>query len=656
MTAALLYLLKGCSSEDVAWLTRGNVIYSNIYMLEHTDVGHRNDLPGFSAFLPGSEEVPWPVALLLGSHSKKFIWEPVRKPAVSNVGKALTLCQRRLYWAWVHRRNPSEYLKPLVPHDVPACTAGVDDAVSAYSRSLRRCVLQYLARAGSSSPPLPRYIKFSLRWLVDTKHTCELSDKDGVFVLVSHDAYRRLQAFELAKPCYRPTSSVYVQVAFEQAVKTSLSLATSLAQLGHTKWGCQVTSWVDSHKTNLAHFLCKWSCTIKTHKPPGSVVARSIHSSREHLHNAISEVVNRLLTPFLREQAHICWSSEDVQRGFSKAFVNDRTTFMKFDIKEFFLSGDHEELATLAASISNNRQERAWLKRAIFFLLSSQFVEFCPAEDVALQVAFGSGMGMRHSGTVSDAAFLAKCELHLLPRFRELGVELYLRYKDDLITAVSSPQVGAVWRDALINGAAPVYEVQLESVSLVGCPMLDLLVFKHSTGGQTSLRWKPFVKPTARHIPLSSSSCHSWRCHNSWPVAEVKRMHSRSVEHRHFLEARASKLDRFRSFFLQESIVAAAEAWTPRIVPSCVSFVELERVYSRPIRLVLPYSSRLRGLSNAIARHDKEWQDSFCLRQFPFRIQLSWARGGRPLWQLARLRVDPHLEVYRAFRSVGRGR
>ncbi len=186
--------------------------------------------------------------------------------------------------------------------------------------------------------------------------------------------------------------------------------------------------------------------------------------------------------------------------------------------------------------------------------------------------------------------------------------------------------------------------------------MLDLLVFKHTNNSRTSLRWKPYVKPTARHIPLSSSSCHTRRCHSSWPSAEIKRMYSRSVEHRHFLEAKALKLERFRSLFLDESIVAAAEAWTPRIVPSCIPVLEPEREHERPIRLVLPYSSKLVGLSAAIRRHYVEWQESFRLRQFPFVVQLSWARGGRPLWQLARMRVDPRLDEYRAFRSVGRGR
>lgn len=78
--------------------------------------------------------------------------------------------------------------------------------------------------------------------------------------------------------------------------------------------------------------LCKWSCTIKTHKKLGFVVARSIHSSVNHLNDGISMVLNRLLDPILRKLKHLCWS-EDVQRLVLGAKVSSRTVMLKYDVK-----------------------------------------------------------------------------------------------------------------------------------------------------------------------------------------------------------------------------------------------------------------------------------------------------------------------------------
>jgi hypothetical protein len=96
--------------------------------------------------------------------------------------------------------------------------------------------------------------------------------------------------------------------------------------------------------------LCKLSCTIKTHKPPGSITARLIHSSVNLSLGALGEVVNRLIDPIIRQHDHICWSSEDVQRHLLNATVSSSSILMKFDVKEFYMSGEHEQHAHSVSS------------------------------------------------------------------------------------------------------------------------------------------------------------------------------------------------------------------------------------------------------------------------------------------------------------------
>ena len=83
-------------------------------------------------------------------------------------------------------------------------------------------------------------------------------------------------------------------------------------------------------------------------------------------------------------------------------------------------------------------------------------------------------MGMRHSGAVSDACLLARAEPELLAKRRELGMQCYIRFRDDLFAAVKRPSMGPLFIDALSKLAAPIYIIERESFSLVRVNMLDM--------------------------------------------------------------------------------------------------------------------------------------------------------------------------------------
>ena len=84
--------------------------------------------------------------------------------------------------------------------------------------------------------------------------------------------------------------------------------------------------------------------------------------------------------------------------------------------------------------------------------------------------------------------------------------------------------------DTIRTMAASRYVVKCEDSSLVGVQMLDLFVPKGERFREHGrLDWKPFIKPTARHVPLSQSSCHASCIHRSRPVAEMSKMHALSL-------------------------------------------------------------------------------------------------------------------------------
>ena len=57
------------------------------------------------------------------------------------------------------------------------------------------------------------------------------------------------------------------------------------------------------------------------------------------------------------------------------------------------------------------------------------------------------------------------------------------------------------------------------------------------------LSWRPYIKPTANHVPLRASSNHSKGIHAAWPVTEVARMHRLSCTAQDFHVYRDIKLN-----------------------------------------------------------------------------------------------------------------
>ncbi len=76
--------------------------------------------------------------------------------------------------------------------------------------------------------------------------------------------------------------------------------------------------------------------------------------------SALGEVVCRMISPALREHEHICWSNEDVLRLARNVRVTSRSILLKYDVKEFYLSGGHEQLNQNACNVVQGHWSK-WL-------------------------------------------------------------------------------------------------------------------------------------------------------------------------------------------------------------------------------------------------------------------------------------------------------
>jgi len=257
------------------------------------------------------------------------------------------------------------------------------------------------------------------------------------------------------------------------------------------------------------------------------------------------------------------------------------------------------------------------------------------------------------SGSVADASYHDRVETRFL-RMPGIGLEAYGRYRDDIFLVVSESRYCKIVSDAIGMLASPMYQIELDSSSSEFVSMLDLEVFKIRTGRRDRLAWRPYVKPTARHIALGPDSAHSKLCHMAWPRSEIRRMYDRATFRSDFEKARNDKISRFQWFFLSREALSAALTWAPKIIPC--SGVREAPVRIKPVRLFLPFTSRWKGLAGKLKSLDEEWGYIFRRLGFVFRTQIAFCRGDMPLSAGVRFPVDANLDIFREVAQRSKGR
>jgi hypothetical protein len=169
--------------------------------------------------------------------------------------------------------------------------------------------------------------------------------------------------------------------------------------------------------------------------------------SSKHIFDAISVLLNRLLSPHLKTLEHIANSTEDVFKLLDRVKCVPHTALIKIDVKEFFSSGSHSVLVSPVANAFTGTLRRA-VAGSLWLVLTRQLLkDFVEDSDVVWATVKGSGMGARHSPRVSDFACNQTAEKILLSSLRFYSVSRYIRYCDDaLVVAPSNPRAEAFFR------------------------------------------------------------------------------------------------------------------------------------------------------------------------------------------------------------------
>ena len=328
---------------------------------------------------------------------------------------------------------------------------------------------------------------------------------------------------------------------------------------------------------------------------------------------------------------HICNSTNDVRRLLSSVVLptNGPVIFMKIDVKNFYMSGSHEMLEREVSGEFKGNMRRLMGPLISFVLLNQYVVD--SVSDAAWQVTCGSGMGQRHSSSISDLALFTLGERSLLSAEgrTKFSVLLYARYRDDVLAMFNSFTGARGFLQAFKDKLQGEYVLESET-SLEGFPFLDLYVYRDGS----SIRWAPYTKPTARHVPLNMTSAHPPTVHRAWPINEMARLFANSQSLHAFEAAREAMLERWLSHFMDPGVIVSCREWCPRIF-ACTdanAFTRRSEEISREkrtVRVVIPYSPVIApGLRGHVLRAFMSVShvlEPFC----PVSVDICWRNGGR---------------------------
>ena len=307
---------------------------------------------------------------------------------------------------------------------------------------------------------------------------------------------------------------------------------------------------------------------IKTHKKAGAVVPRPVHASANSTFKGISRWLVIQLQPILDSLDHVVTSSQEVIRRLqgSRAWVSTR--FSKLDVKDFFLAGEQKELVeTISAAFHGELQ--VLVRDAVNFLLYRQYVQ---VGDTLHHAESGSGMGLIHSGHLSDVCFYLLAEKRFLSDMRSHGIFHWFRFRDDiLVIHVSKIKFEAFF--STMQEKAKFYTLDLEALCEYECQFLDFNIC--AVDGRFMI-W-PYRKPSAVGPVLSYSSWHPPRVHHSWPVNQLSRMMTLSSSRLNAIKAMEMFMERFQKrFFLMQTL----RKWLTRMMSGLFQELELKSVES----------------------------------------------------------------------------
>lgn len=357
----------------------------------------------------------------------KIKWKAFFNTEVKNI-KNVEKEERRIIKNILHRSTP-RCNETLVP-EIEAWLAGLQSALlSAMDKGLRKAKYFTPEARWCNHPALTTW---AWKFMKERNWTALPNDKEPGFTIVKKDELKKmiLEKFESEK--YEEVSTLSTSLTMMK--DEYVSLCRRIARLeGAPREAVRMGS---SALVPAARFDTVFQATLKTHKPQGQVRIRPIHAGSRHTAAGVSMWLSDQLQSVLNELPHfVIDSNAFCQRVQRLRGLGPEFRMVRVDLKDFFLSGTPEQLAThCGEAFEVGSERRRAIEDAIVWLCREQFVTCKLWENRRWRVCRGSGMGLRHSGAFADMALyrIAEADLlqpHVLASF---SIVDYIRFRDDI--------------------------------------------------------------------------------------------------------------------------------------------------------------------------------------------------------------------------------
>jgi hypothetical protein len=553
-------LFSGLDARETNWLLSDEP-RNSVFVYNHSDKSVTR--AGF--------EIPWPVLFLLGFRHRKHRYIGARLPDVCGIVDAVGQAIDKLKWrAFFANTSDKPFVRAMQYRRRISHFSGISSPeVSGLCFQLRSAIYEATStalskarsmRSSAWSNVLP-IEKAARDWLAISDWCAVPTDKDGGFCLVALRDLISVQSALLSGPWYRPVEVDSLEQTWRWIVPAYRRLAKKIAGIDDRVSSNLLCASLDSGSRRFASSLTH---TCKTHKDDGDVAFRPLHASSSHSFVGIMSWVAMILHESLSKYSHLAKSSKDVVQRMSALHLAENDVFLHMDLKDFFMTGSPSWLVR-HCSLIIPMKFREVFREALQLILDNQFItaHFFPMK--LWKVIVGSGMGLRCSSDVADAAFLHAVELCGLALLsgatrERFGIISYTRFRDNLLF-VCKPDFQKIRSLKLhIEGSILPYIGTLEEASHIGISFLDVTFVKDDNWRMSGvISFNPCLKSTSLLQVLSLRSSHHPTTHCAWMKAYMLRLRRNSSCLTWYRTIKWQCLYRLRKAGIDQALVSEVE-------------------------------------------------------------------------------------------------
>ena len=364
----------------------------------------------------------------------------------------------------------------------------------------------------------------------------------------------------------------------------------------------------DISQTNDRDVLSRLTTTVKTHKNHGCVTFRAVHATPRSPWAPAMRLLARWLDHTRLQLPHLLKNTEQLCSVLRTKTFPPSCKFVKGDVKEFFMTGDHITNISCSAECVHPSVKGHYTDLAQF-ILKSQYVHL--PGGATHKITKGTGMGLIISDQIANTSLyvLGERDFALDATVqRAAGILAYFRYMDDLLFITDGKPFSEGFYDFWFEFQRRIAPYKIVcSVSSHSMTFLELQITKqgdfHHSG---HLQFWAERKESAIGQPLSHASDHPISVHMSWPYSLQRRMSNlcSTTKLARMIESNQEKL------------------WQAQgISKATLSPKKRQHHFGTLIRMVVPFCSHLKAL-----RPKKLLQQANgFLAGLPCNIRIGWA-------------------------------